>query len=67
MDWQQIASLGIVFISGVILLRSEIRKRRRASLRACGHDCDCSSSVVERTKEDTLQTRNQDFVGNSLA
>jgi len=54
MDWQQIASLGIVFISGVILLRSEVRKRRRARLRACGHDCGCSSSVIERIKEETI-------------
>jgi hypothetical protein len=44
MDWQQIASLLIVGVAGFLLVRGEIRRRKRARMRACGQDCGCSSS-----------------------
>jgi hypothetical protein len=44
-DWQQIVSLGIVALSAVLLVRSEIEKRKRAKLTGCGHDCGCGESA----------------------
>jgi len=44
MDWQQLASLAVVVVTGVLLVRSEWRRRRRAKLRACGSDCGCETS-----------------------
>ena len=42
MDWQQIASFAIVAVTIVLLIGSEIRRRRRPIKRACGGACDCS-------------------------
>lgn len=44
MDWQQLASLSVVTITAVLLVRSEWRRRQRAKLRACGSDCGCGTS-----------------------
>ncbi len=44
MDWQQLASLSVVAITVVLLVRSEWRRRQRAKLRACGSDCGCGTS-----------------------
>lgn len=55
MDWQQMASLGIVLVTGVLLVRSEIGRRRRAKLRICGHDCGCSAASIERIKDTAVQ------------
>lgn len=52
-DWQQILSLLIVALTAFLLVRSEVKKRQRAKLRACGHDCGCSSDVLERIKDET--------------
>ncbi len=45
MDWQQITSLAIVGFTAVLLVRSEIRKRRRGAMSECGTDCGCSTEV----------------------
>ena len=47
MDWQQFASLAIVAVTVVLLVRSEWQRGRRAKLRACGNDCGCSTSSAE--------------------
>ncbi len=57
MDWQQITSLAIVTFTAVLLVRHEVRKHRRAKLRACGHDCGCSSRIHERLKAEAMVTR----------
>ena len=44
MNWQQIASLAIVASTAVLLVRSEVRKRRRGNLGDCGAGCNCSSA-----------------------
>jgi len=48
MDWQQIVSLVIVALTFVLLLRSQIRKRKRAKNSACGGDCGCSSTSTKK-------------------
>ncbi len=48
MDWQQVTSLLIVGISAVLLAGSELRKRRLAKLRPCGHDCGCSTNTLKK-------------------
>jgi hypothetical protein len=55
MDWQQIASLTIVVVTAVLLLRHEIARQQRAKLRVCGSDCGCSSSSTL----DQLKSRTQ--------
>jgi len=52
MDWQQVASLVIVALTAVLLVRSEVRRRRGARLRACGHDCGCADRILEQIKAD---------------
>ncbi len=42
MDWQQICSLAIVALTAVLLVRSEVKKRRRARLTGCSGDCGCT-------------------------
>lgn len=55
MDWQQIVSLVIVAVTFVLLFRSEVRRRRRARMRACGHDCGCSSRILEQIKAEAAR------------
>ncbi|GEM_PF-3280795 len=52
-DWQQITSLIIVAVTAFLLVRYEVKKRQQAKLRACGHDCGCSSDVLEKIKAET--------------
>lgn len=44
MDWQQLASLAVVAVTAILLVRSEWCRRQRAKLRACGSDCGCGTS-----------------------
>lgn len=53
MDWQQLISLVIVVLTLALLILYEVRKHQKATLRACGHDCDCSSEVLERITKET--------------
>ena len=46
MDLQQILSLGIVALSAVLLVRSEIQKRKRARLTGCAQECGCKESAA---------------------
>ncbi|MBI5216690.1 MAG: hypothetical protein HY960_13135 [Ignavibacteriae bacterium] len=48
MDWQQLLSLLIVGVSAVLLVRHELRRRKRAKLSACGHDCGCSVTIKQK-------------------
>jgi hypothetical protein len=57
MDWQQIISLGIVALSSVLLVRSEIQKRKRAKLTGCGHDCGCGESAPVDEEIFTIATK----------
>lgn len=57
MDWQQVASLGLVAITAVLLVRHEVRKYRRAKLRACGQECGCSSRILEQLKAEARTAR----------
>jgi hypothetical protein len=60
MDWQQVASLVVVALTAFLLVRAEIAKRQRAKLRACGHDCGCSSDALDKLKQQSiLQTSNK--------
>lgn len=43
MEWQQLTSLVVVAVTAVLLVRSQIKQRRRAGLRACGSDCGCAN------------------------
>jgi hypothetical protein len=45
MDWQQLLSLLIVGVSTALLVRHEVRRRKRSKLNECGHDCGCSVSI----------------------
>ncbi|MBM2839958.1 MAG: hypothetical protein HW412_486 [Bacteroidetes bacterium] len=63
MDWQQVASLSIVAVTAILLVRHEVTRRRRAKVRACGGDCECSSSTaVERLKSQVLQESVEEIV-----
>jgi len=42
-DWQQLISLGIVAVSAALLVRNQLRKRKR--LNACDSGCGCSPSA----------------------
>ncbi len=39
MDWQQIVSLIVVAATAVLLARYAIRRRQRAKVSGCVHDC----------------------------
>lgn len=56
MDWQQIASLTIVGLAVVLLGRYEVKKHQRTKLRACGHDCECSSGTLDSIKNAAVPT-----------
>ncbi len=43
MDWQQIVSLIVVAATAVLLTRYAIRRRQRAKVRGCVHNC-CSAT-----------------------
>ena len=60
MDWQQIISLGIVALSAVLLVRTEIQKRKRARLTGCGHDCGCGEPAAADEEIFTI-TKSQRF------
>jgi hypothetical protein len=45
MDWQQIVSLLIVALSAALLVRRQLRKRRRAAMSPCGRGADCGCSI----------------------
>lgn len=53
MDWQQIASLAVVALSAALLVRRQIRKRRRAAFSPCGRgaDCGCSTTHVSYSEQ----------------
>ena len=53
MDWQQLISLTIVVLTCALLIRYKVRKHQMARLRACGHDCDCSSGVLEKINKES--------------
>lgn len=57
MDWQQVASLIVVAVTAVLLVRSEVRRRRRARMRACGHDCGCSARMLEQIRAEAASSR----------
>jgi hypothetical protein len=46
MEWQQLTSLIVVAVTAVLVVRSQIKQRRRASLRACGSDCGCAGADI---------------------
>ncbi len=48
MNWQEIVSLAIVALTAVLLIRSQIAKRKRAKNSSCGGDCGCSSSSTTK-------------------
>ncbi|MDH3251171.1 MAG: hypothetical protein OEM41_00185 [Ignavibacteria bacterium] len=50
MDWQQFLSLIIVAVTGLLLARAEVRKRRRARRTGCMGECGCASAAGVRTK-----------------
>ena len=56
MDWQQIISLAIVALTGILLVRSFVRKRKRAALGVCEEDCGCSvNELVKNIPDDRLR------------
>lgn len=57
MDWQQVTSLAIVALTAILLVRHEVRKSRRAKLRACGQECGCSSRILEQLKAQAMAAR----------
>gem|GEM_PF-2714853 len=44
-DWQQLISLGIVAVSAALLVRNQLRKRKRARLNPCDSGCGCTPSA----------------------
>jgi len=49
-NWQQIASLLVVALSAVLLVRSKIQKRKRGQSGSCGAECGCADSAVPPKK-----------------
>jgi len=47
MDWQQIVSLAIVALTAVLLVRSQIRARRRSTPDCCG-ECGKLESLARK-------------------
>ena len=65
MDWQQLASLAIVAVTGVLLVRSEWRRRQRIKLRACGSDCGCGTSQSLEPLRNASQSEREENILNS--
>ncbi len=47
MNWQQIVSLMIVAATAALLIRSGIRKQKRALAGGCSGTCDCTPASHE--------------------
>ncbi len=66
MDWQEISALAVVAVTAVLLVRQEIKSRRRARTRACGGECGCSSDVLDRIKAEARSSLQEKPAARSL-